>query len=55
MEDATDVQLMKHRMFAGLRSEFHGEMNELRDELSENILNTSRQLVSDCALCCVLG
>jgi len=33
-------------MFAGLRSEFHDEMSELRSELSDEIHNTSSNLVS---------
>ena len=52
-ENNGDVQLMRNRMFAGLRSEFYNEMGELRSELSGEIYNTSRNLVSCHNVCCV--
>ena len=42
-------------MFAGLRSEFYDKMSQLRDEMSDKMLNTSIQLVSCHAVCSVLG
>ena len=46
MEDGSDVQFVKNRMFAGLRSEFRDDMRQLRDELFDEISNTSTHLVS---------
>ena len=45
-ENSGDVQLMRNRLFAVLRSEFQDAMTELRNELSNEIHNTSRNLVS---------
>jgi len=54
MEDGSDVQFVKNRMFAGLRSEFRDDMRQLRDELFDEISNTSTHLVSCCIVSRVL-
>ena len=44
-DDSEEVKIIRNALFAELRSEFHDEMSEMRDELSGKILNTSNQLV----------
>jgi len=54
MEDGSDVQFVKNRMFAGLRSEFRDDMRQLRDEPDEISNTSSTHLVSCCIVSRVL-